>query len=257
MNAKNPSGQMVNVSMRFRSENRTCRYHGDSPDFGRSSDRRGDTKEIPVEWNDDSFVSHPSPRSPETPTSRLMLRVVSGPHTGESFVLPADEMLTVGRSHKAMVPMGDDICMSSFHFVVQYLDGVVHLSDQGSTNKTKVNNAVVYSVRLLEGDVILAGRTEFCLEQVRQATEMVRPQNDFIESSRNNFIEPSDVEPFDSWLRAADDIDIPRTLFNDISDEDIAQPSPVVEFDGSSIASQYDYVVPRKRPKASGADIFW
>jgi len=166
-------------------------------------------------------------------------------------------MLTVGRSHKAMVPMGDDICMSSLHFVVQYLDGVVHLSDQGSTNKTKVNNAVVYSVRLLEGDVILAGRTEFCLEQVRQATEMVRPQNDFIESSRNNFIEPSDVEPFDSWLRAADDIDIPRTLFNDISDEDIAQPSPVVEFDGSSIASQYDYVVPRKRPKASGADIFW
>jgi len=255
MNAKNPSGQMVNVSMRFRSENRTCRYHGDSPDFGRSSDRRGDTKEIPVEWNDDSFVSHPSPRSPETPTSRLMLRVVSGPHTGESFVLPADEMLTVGRSHKAMVPMGDDICMSSFHFVVQYLDGVVQLSDQGSTNKTRVNNVVVYNVSLREGDMIRAGRTEFCLELVRQETEMGRPVTDFSESSENNFIEPSDIKPFGSWFGTATDIDIQITPFSDMSDEAVMQSVPIeMRADCSNIESQFDFVVPRIRSKSPVAN---
>jgi len=171
---------------------------------------------------------------------------------GESFVLPADEMLTVGRSYKAMVPMGDDICMSSLHFVVQYLDGVVQLSDQGSTNKTRVNNTVVYRASLREGDMILAGRTEFCLEQVSRETEMVRPVTDFSESSQNNFIEPSDVEPIGSWFGTAADIDIPITPVSDVlRNEAVVQSVPIeMRADCSNIESQFDFVVPRIRLKA-------
>ena len=171
---------------------------------------------------------------------------------GESFVLPVGELLTVGRSSKAMVSVGDGIYMSSLHFAVEYRDGVVQLRDQGSTNKTGVNNEVVYNVSLREGDMIRTGRTEFCLEQVRQETEMGRPVTDFSESSQNNFIEPSDVEPIGSWFGTAADIDIPITPVSDVlRNEAVVQSVPIeMRADCSNIESQFDFAVPRIKSKA-------
>jgi len=150
-----------------------------------------------------------------------------------------------------MVSVGDGIYMSSLHFAVEYRDGVVQLRDQGSTNKTGVNNEVVYNVSLREGDMIRTGRTEFCLEQVRQETEMGRPVTDFSESSENNFIEPSHAKPIGVWFGTAAEIDIPSTPFTDMSDEAVVQSVPIeMRADCSNIESQFDFAVPRIKSKA-------
>ena len=81
----------------------------------------------------------------------IVLRVTSGPHTGQEFLVDRRETFTVGRSSRVQFPMVDDLALSREHFQVDNEPPLCHLVDLGSTNGTKVNGLRV-------GRVLLARR---------------------------------------------------------------------------------------------------
>jgi serine/threonine-protein kinase len=91
----------------------------------------------------------------------LLLRVTSGPHTGEERRIDQSDVLVVGRSSRASFPMIQDVLLSRDHFQIEKHDLACHLIDLGSTNGTKVNGLRVERVLIREGDVITAGESTF------------------------------------------------------------------------------------------------
>lgn len=91
----------------------------------------------------------------------VVLRVTSGPHSGEEFLIDQRESIMVGRSSRVQIPIIRDQLLSREHFQVESQPPLCHLIDLGSTNGTKVNGLRVEKVVLREGDVIAAGDSEF------------------------------------------------------------------------------------------------
>lgn len=91
----------------------------------------------------------------------LLLRVTSGPHSGEERRIDGADDFTVGRSSRAAFPMVRDLLLSRDHFRIEKRNLAFHLVDLGSTNGTKVNGLRVERVPLREGDVIDAGQSLF------------------------------------------------------------------------------------------------
>ncbi len=91
----------------------------------------------------------------------VVLRVTSGPHSGEEFLIDQSDTIMVGRSSRVQIPMIKDLTLSREHFQVESQPPLCHLIDLGSTNGTKVNGLRVERVVLREGDVITAGDSEF------------------------------------------------------------------------------------------------
>ncbi len=91
----------------------------------------------------------------------VVLRVTSGPHSGEEFLIDQSDTIMVGRSSRVQIPMIKDLTLSREHFQVESQPPLCHLVDLGSTNGTKVNGLRVERVVLREGDVITAGDSEF------------------------------------------------------------------------------------------------
>ncbi|MDG3003365.1 protein kinase domain-containing protein [Paludisphaera mucosa] len=89
----------------------------------------------------------------------LLLRVTSGPHSGEEQRIDRSDPFIVGRSSRAAFPMVRDLLLSRDHFRIEKKEQVYHLIDLGSTNGTKVNGLRVERVMLREGDVITAGQS--------------------------------------------------------------------------------------------------
>jgi serine/threonine-protein kinase len=91
----------------------------------------------------------------------VVLRVTSGPHSGEEFRIAHSNTITVGRSSRVQIPMLKDLLLSREHFQVESQPALCHIVDLGSTNGTKVNGLRVERVVLREGDVITAGESAF------------------------------------------------------------------------------------------------
>ena len=91
----------------------------------------------------------------------LLLRVISGPHTGEERRIDPSDLFLVGRSSRASFPMVQDVLLSRDHFQIEQHDLACHLVDLGSTNGTKVNGVRVERMPIREGDVITAGESAF------------------------------------------------------------------------------------------------
>jgi len=91
----------------------------------------------------------------------VVLRVTSGPHSGEEFLIDRSDTITVGRSSRVGIPMTKDLLLSREHFQVESQPPLCHIVDLGSTNGTKVNGLRVERVVLREGDVITAGDSAF------------------------------------------------------------------------------------------------
>jgi len=91
----------------------------------------------------------------------VVLRVTSGPHTGQVHSLNESDSCVVGRSSQVKFSMVEDRLLSREHFRVQ-LDGRnCTVEDVGSTNGTKVNGRRVESSVLRDGDLITAGESSF------------------------------------------------------------------------------------------------
>lgn len=93
----------------------------------------------------------------------VVIRVTSGPHSGQEYLIDHREELLVGRSSRVHFPMTGDMLLSREHFRIENQPPLCHLMDLGSTNGTKVNGLRVERVQLREGDVITAGDSSFVI----------------------------------------------------------------------------------------------
>jgi serine/threonine-protein kinase len=91
----------------------------------------------------------------------VVLKVTSGPHSGQEYLIDQTETIMVGRSSRVQIPMVKDLLLSREHFQLDSQPPLCHLVDLGSTNGTKVNGLRVERVVLREGDVITAGDSAF------------------------------------------------------------------------------------------------
>src|SRR4051812_8756165 len=84
----------------------------------------------------------------------VVLRVTSGPHTGQEYAFNAQDLCVVGRSSQARFAMQEDRLLSREHFRIHVSTPHCTLEDLGSTNGTKVNGRRVETALLRDGDVI-------------------------------------------------------------------------------------------------------
>ncbi len=101
----------------------------------------------------------------------VVLRVTTGPHSGQEYRIDREDTFTVGRSSRAHFPMTQDLALSRDHFQVDNQPPLCHLVDLGSTNGTKVNGLRIGRVTLREGDVIAAGDSEFIVHFLEDAED--------------------------------------------------------------------------------------
>jgi serine/threonine-protein kinase len=103
----------------------------------------------------------------------IVLRVTSGPHTGQEFHVDRRETYTVGRSSRVHFPVVHDQALSRDHFQIDNESTVCQLVDLGSTNGTKVNGLRVGRVLLREGDTIAAGDSTFLVHFIEDSADAV------------------------------------------------------------------------------------
>jgi eukaryotic-like serine/threonine-protein kinase len=104
----------------------------------------------------------------------IVLRVISGPHTGQEFLVDRTETFTVGRSSRVQFPMVEDLALSREHFQVDNEPPHCHLVDLGSTNGTKVNGLRVGRATLRDGDEIAAGDSTFVLRYMEDSQDTLK-----------------------------------------------------------------------------------
>ena len=94
---------------------------------------------------------------------RFALQIYSA-HSGSRRVwLDATKPLRVGRTTRAELTVPEDPHISGVHFSLTLSGSQVLLQDLQSRNGTFVNGAKVSSLAIQDGDVIVAGRTQFQL----------------------------------------------------------------------------------------------
>src|SRR5262245_50388096 len=101
----------------------------------------------------------------------VVLRVTSGPHTGQEYLLKGSDTCVVGRSSHVRFSMHQDPLLSREHFRVELNPPHCTLADLGSTNGTKVNGRRVELTPLRDGDVITAGDSSFVIRLERRTGE--------------------------------------------------------------------------------------
>ncbi len=94
----------------------------------------------------------------------VVIRVTSGPHSGQEYLVDRRQAFMVGRSSRVHFPMTKDLLLSREHFRIENQPPLCHLLDLGSTNGTKVNGLRVERVQLRDGDVITAGDSSFLVQ---------------------------------------------------------------------------------------------
>jgi serine/threonine-protein kinase len=103
----------------------------------------------------------------------VVIRVTSGPHSGQEYWIDRRQTFMVGRSSRVQFPMTGDMLLSREHFRIENQPPLCHLMDLGSTNGTKVNGHRVERVQLREGDVITAGDSSFVIHFCESSGEIV------------------------------------------------------------------------------------
>ena len=96
----------------------------------------------------------------------IVLRVTSGPHTGQEYWSTAATRSRSGGRRASTSRWPYDLVLSREHFQIENEPPLCHLVDLGSTNGTKVNGLRVGRVLLREGDVITAGDSSFMVHFV-------------------------------------------------------------------------------------------
>lgn len=95
---------------------------------------------------------------------RLALQIYSVNFGNRRVWLDANQVVRVGRTTKSELTVPDDPHLSGLHFSIQREGDQVILTDLQSRNGTFVNGAkVTATIELHDGDVIVAGKTQFQL----------------------------------------------------------------------------------------------
>lgn len=101
-------------------------------------------------------------------------------------------MKTVGRTQQSSIAIEDDNFMSGIHLEIENFGDYAEVRDHRSTNKTWLNNQVVATSRLNNGDMIRAGKTHIAVawegppNDVAEVPETLQPALDSRDSFRKS-----------------------------------------------------------------------
>lgn len=115
------------------------------------------------------------PTCPLGDTHRIVLRVASGPHTGQQWIFRDAARLTLGRSARADLRLAQEPALSAIHCQLELAPPDVKLVDLGSRNGTQVNGAIVAVADLRDGDQFGIASTRLQVSIVSQAAEPPPP----------------------------------------------------------------------------------
>ena len=121
---------------------------------------------------------------------RVILEVIEGPHTGESFEFDQRGTLVLGRkknkkNKRVDVRIANDPYLSRYHLMMEVSPPDCFLRDIGSTNGTRVNGKSVREADLKDGDVIRAGHSE-----IRVRIDKTQPKPTPVPSKPKPPVEP-------------------------------------------------------------------
>lgn len=94
--------------------------------------------------------------------SGRVLEVISGPNAGARVPLSEGQELQVGREPGVGLQLADTFA-SRKHAMISLMNGVVDITDTGSSNGTLVNGARILRAALQPGDVVTIGQTQIRL----------------------------------------------------------------------------------------------
>jgi FHA domain len=104
----------------------------------------------------------------ENTPSCWTLEVTDGPSAGEVRSLAEGSLLVCGRAPDVGLSVADHH-VSSRHFQLSIVDGVVRLTDLGSSNGTFVGGRAVTEAELADGDVVVIGASACTIRDRRQS----------------------------------------------------------------------------------------
>lgn len=110
--------------------------------------------------HDDVFFKEVPARVVNSSNSKVLLKVIAGPHEGEQFDFEGHDTLLVGRSTQAKLQLRDDPHFSRHHCRLEIKPPTCYLMDLHSRNGTYVNGERISERFLEDGDIISGGRTK-------------------------------------------------------------------------------------------------
>lgn len=93
----------------------------------------------------------------------IRLRVIQGPNSGQTFRLPLNDEVSIGRGTSADFKI-DDPCVSRTHIQLTYNGKYIKLKDVGSSTGTLVNGTSCQVSKLSVGDLVQLGETTFRID---------------------------------------------------------------------------------------------
>lgn len=108
--------------------------------------------------NDDADSTSPSSEC------LIVLEVVAGPHSGETYQVDHHQTLVVGRETTTQIPLSEDLYFSRHHFCLEINPPVCIFRDLGSRNGTYVNGQQCSEKPLSNGDIISGGKTKLLVK---------------------------------------------------------------------------------------------
>lgn len=94
---------------------------------------------------------------------RMNVAIQTGELRGKTIVVEEGQTVSIGRTEKADFPLPQDTFLSRVHFALECGAGGCRVVDRKSANGTYLNGQKVSAAEVKDGDVILAGQTEFLL----------------------------------------------------------------------------------------------
>jgi len=101
--------------------------------------------------------------SPRSKRPSVQIKVVSGPHSGESWTVEILDSITIGRQAPANLRLPDDQVASGVHCKVEIDGKQLRVTDLKSTNGTRLNGLPVQSGTVRSDDVIAVGQSQLQL----------------------------------------------------------------------------------------------
>lgn len=125
---------------------------------------------------------------------RACLHVKNGKQMGASFILSEGDKKIIGRDNNCHVQILDK-GISRNHSLLEWKGGHFLLVDLGSTNGTFVNDKIIISRILQEGDIVKIGQTELEYKEMKPKADSVASfvMDEVVENSPHTIMERVDI----------------------------------------------------------------
>ncbi|GAA5506992.1 serine/threonine-protein kinase [Novipirellula caenicola] len=147
--------------------------------------------------SDETILIHPAGPSDAKPRVQVRLRVIQGPHAGDSWTFAQDATIMIGRESPSQIKLPLEKAFSREHVLLKITPPRVQLTDNHSSNGTWVNGVCLVAASLVDGDRFGVGETEIRCEVLDtvKIPSPSEPQEDPVEDSAERTRDQSSPSP--------------------------------------------------------------